>query len=171
MYYLLVLAVGIQRIVELIISKRNIRWSLANGGKEFGHEHYPVMVAIHTALLLGCVVEVWALHRPFLPWLGWPMLAVVVAAQIIRVWCMAALGRRWNTLVIAMPDRPLIRRGPYRRLNHPNYLAVVAEGIALPLVHTAWITAVCFTMANAALLSVRIRVENSALGLTPVRHT
>jgi methyltransferase len=163
-YYLLILAIGIERLAELIVSKRNARWAFANGGKEFGHNHYPVMVTIHTALLLGCVVEVWALHRPFIAWLGWPMLALVVLSQALRWWCVRTLGHLWNTLVIVVPQAPLIRRGPYRWLHHPNYVAVVVEGIALPLVHTAWLTAACFTLANALLLTVRIRVENAALG-------
>jgi len=107
---------------------------------------------------------VWGLHRPFIGWLGWPMLAVVAASQVLRWWCVATLGRRWNTLVIVMPDAPLVRRGPYRFLHHPNYVAVVAEGLALPLVHTAWLTAIGFTLANWLLLTVRIRVENAALG-------
>jgi methyltransferase len=165
-YYLLILAVAAERVVELVVSKRNAKLAFANGGKEFGRKHYPVMVVIHTALLLGCVIEVWALHRPFLPWLGWPMLAIAVAAQVLRWWCIATLGERWNTLVIVVPDAPLVRRGPYRWLHHPNYVAVVAEGIALPLVHSAWLTAICFTLANAWLLTVRIRVENQALGYT-----
>jgi methyltransferase len=165
-YYLLILAIGIERLAELIVSKRNARWAFANGGKEFGHSHYPVMVTIHAALLLGCVVEVWALHRPFIPWLGWPMLAVVALSQALRWCCVGTLGRRWNTLVIVVPQAPLVRRGPYRWLHHPNYVAVVVEGVALPLVHTAWLTAACFTLANALLLTVRIRVENAALGYT-----
>jgi methyltransferase len=163
-YYLLILAIGVERLAELVVSTRNARWAFAHGGKEFGRNHYPVMVGIHTALLVGCVVEVWALHRPFLPWLGWPMLGVVAVSQVLRWWCVTTLGHRWNTLVIVVPDAPLIRRGPYRFLHHPNYVAVVAEGVALPLVHTAWLTAVCFTVANALLLAVRIRVENAALG-------
>ena len=162
----MILAIGIERLAELIVSKRNARWAFANGGKEFGHNHYPVMVTIHTALLLGCVVEVWALHRPFIAWLGWPMLALVVLSQALRWWCVRTLGHRWNMLVIVVPQAPLIRRGPYRWLHHPNYVAVVVEGIALPLVHTAWLTAACFTLANALLLTVRIRVENAALGYT-----
>ncbi|MCV7399530.1 isoprenylcysteine carboxyl methyltransferase family protein [Mycobacterium fragae] len=166
MYYLLILAVGVERLAELIVSKRNARWAFAQGGKEFGRSHYPVMVSIHAGLLLGCVVEVWALHRPFLPWLGWPMLVLVALSQALRWWCVATLGRRWNTLVIVVPEAPLVHRGPYRWLHHPNYVAVVAEGVALPLVHTAWLTAVCFTLANALVLAVRIRVENSALGYT-----
>ncbi len=163
MYYLLILAVGVERLVELVISKRHAAWALAAGGREYGRSHYPYMVAIHSALLIGCAVEVWALDRPFLPWLGWPMLAVVVLSQALRYWCIATLGKRWNTLVIVLPGVPLVRRGPYRFLRHPNYVAVVAEGIALPLVHSAWITALLFTLANAAVLAVRINVENAAL--------
>jgi len=164
MYYALILAVAVERLAELIVAKRNARWAFAQGGKEFGHDHYPIMVTIHTALLLGCLVEPWALHRPFIPWLGWPMLGVVALSQVLRWWCVTTLGRRWNTRVIVLPDAPLVRQGPYRWLHHPNYVAVVAEGIALPLVHTAWLTAVAFTLANAMLLRVRLRVENSALG-------
>ncbi|OBE92672.1 isoprenylcysteine carboxyl methyltransferase family protein [Mycobacterium sp. 852002-10029_SCH5224772] len=166
MYYLLVLAVGVERVVELVVSTRNAQWSFTQGAKEFGRSHYPVMVMIHTALLVGCLVEPWALHRPFIGWLGWPMLAVVVASQGLRWWCITTLGRRWNTRVIVLPSAPLVRQGPYRWLHHPNYVAVVAEGLALPLVHTAWLTAAIFTLANAALLRVRLRVENSALGYT-----
>ena len=166
MYYLLILAISVERLVELIVSKRNARWAFAQGGKEFGRRHYPVMVTLHTALLLGCIVEVWALHRPFIAWLGWPMLALVALSQALRWWCVTTLGRRWNTLVIVMPQAPLVRRGPYRWLHHPNYVAVVAEGVALPLVHTAWLTAACFTLANTLLLAVRIKVENAALGYT-----
>jgi methyltransferase len=163
-YYLLILAIGIERLAELIVSKRNAQWAFAHGGKEFGHSHYPAMVTLHTALLLGCAAEVWAVHRPFIAWLGWPMLVLVVLGQALRWWCVATLGHRWNTLVIVLPQAPLIRRGPYRWLHHPNYVAVVVEGMALPLVHTAWLTAVVFTLANALLLTVRIRVENAALG-------
>ena len=164
MYYLLILAVGIERLVELIVAKRNAQWALGHGGKEFCHNHYPVMVTIHTALLVGCVAEVWALHRPFIPWLGWPMLVVAALSQVLRWWCVTTLGRRWNTRVIVVPNAALVRQGPYRWLHHPNYVAVVAEGLALPLVHTAWLTAAVFSLANALLLTVRIRTENSALG-------
>jgi methyltransferase len=164
MYYLLILAVGIERLLELVVSRRNARWSFAQGAREFGRSHYPVMVVLHSALLVGCVAEPWALHRPFIAWLGWPMLAVVALSQGLRWWCISTLGKRWNTRVIVLPAEPLVKLGPYRWLHHPNYVAVVAEGFALPLVHTAWVTALVFTLANAALLRVRLRVENSALG-------
>lgn len=166
MYYLLILAVVLERLAELVVSRRNAQWSFAQGGKEFGRPHYVVMVILHSALLVGCLVEPWALHRPFIPWLGWPMMVVVVLCQGLRYWCITSLGKRWNTRVIVLPHEPLVVRGPYRFLHHPNYVAVVVEGIALPMVHTAWLTALCFTAANAALLTVRLRVENSVLGYT-----
>ncbi|HEU4361143.1 MAG TPA: isoprenylcysteine carboxyl methyltransferase family protein [Mycobacterium sp.] len=164
MYALLIAAVGIERLVELLLSQRNARWAFAHGGVEFGRGHYPAMVTVHAGLLAGCLTEVWAAPRGFIAWLGWPALAVVAASQALRWWCIATLGRRWNTRVIVIPGAPLVRRGPYRWLHHPNYVAVTAEGLALPLVHTAWLTAAGFTVANALILTVRLRVENTALG-------
>lgn len=166
MYYLLILAVGLERLVELAVSNSNAAWAFARGGKEFGRGHYPAMVILHSGFLIACAAEVWLLHRPFLGWLGWPMLALAALSQVLRWWCVRTLGRRWNTRVIVLRDTPLVVRGPYRWLRHPNYVAVVVEGVALPLVHTAWLTAAVFTLANAALLRVRIRLENSALGYT-----
>jgi methyltransferase len=162
-YTLLVLAVGVERLAELRLSLRHARWAFDHGGIETGQRHYPPMVLLHTGLLVACVVEVDVADRPFLPWLGWPMLAVVLLAQGLRWWCIATLGLRWNTRVIVIPGQRLVTSGPYRWLRHPNYVAVVAEGIALPLVHTAWVTALTFTVLNAWLLSVRVRVENAAL--------
>lgn len=162
-YVLLVVAVGVERLAELVVAQRNLAWSRDRGGVEFGAGHYPVMVVLHTGLLVGCLVEVFALHRPFIPALGWPMLAVVVAAQALRWWCITTLGRQWNTRVVVIPGAERVTGGPYRLMSHPNYVAVVAEGIALPLVHTAWVTALIFTVLNAVLLSRRIGVENSAL--------
>ena len=162
-YLLLIAAVAAERVAELVVSQRNLAWSSARGGVEFGAGHYPAMVVLHTGLLVGCVVEVYALHRPFVGWLGWPMLAVVLAAQGLRWWCIATLGRQWNTRVVVVPGAPRVTGGPYRYISHPNYVAVVAEGIALPLVHSAWLTAAVFTVLNAALLSTRISTENAAL--------
>jgi len=164
MYYLLILLVGLERLVEMAVSRRNTRWSFANGGSEFGQRHFPVMIAMHTLLLLSCVIEVAGLHRPFLPWLGWPMLAIVLASTVIRWWCVAVLGKHWNPRLIVIKNAPLVTGGPYRFLHHPNYTAVTAEVAALPLVHSAWLTAVVFSIANAAVLTVRIRTENLVLG-------
>ena len=162
-YVVLVLAVGAERLVELVVAKRNLAWALARGGVETGFGHYPVMVVLHTALLVGALVEVLALHRPFVPALGAVMVVLVFAAQGLRWWCIRTLGPQWNTRVVVVPGLPLVGGGPYRWLRHPNYVAVVVEGFALPLVHSAWLTALVFTLANAALLTLRIRTEARAL--------
>ena len=162
-YVVFVLAVGLERVAELVVSERNARWAFAHDGVEYGRSHYGVMSAVHAALLISCVGEVAVADRPFLPWLGWPMLALVFAAQGLRWWCITTLGRQWNTRVIVVPGLPLVATGPYRWLRHPNYLAVAVEVIALPMVHTAWVTAVVFSLANLALLAVRIPVEERAL--------
>ncbi|MET7648294.1 isoprenylcysteine carboxyl methyltransferase family protein [Streptomyces sp. NPDC005426] len=162
-YTALVLAVAAERLAELAVALRNTRWAMARGGTESGRSHYPAMVALHTALLAGCLVEAGLADRPFAPLPGWPMVAVVVAAQTLRWWCIRTLGPRWNTRVIVVPGLPLVTGGPYRLLRHPNYVAVAAEGIALPLVHGAWLTAVLFTVLNAALMVVRVRCEEAAL--------
>lgn len=162
-YSVLIGAVAVERLVEVVVAERHRAWSRLQGGVEFGARHYPVMVVLHAGLLVGCLVEVFALHRPFIPALGWTMLAVVVAAQVLRWWCITTLGRQWNTRVIVIPGASRVVGGPYRYVPHPNYVAVIAEGIALPLVHGAWITALVFTVLNLALLAERLRVENSAL--------
>ncbi len=166
LYTALILATGAERIVELVISRRNAAWALARGGVESGRGHFPAMVALHTALLLGALAEVWLLGRPFLPALGWTMLAIALLCQVGRYAVIASLGRQWNTRVIVVPGMPLSRRGLYRFawLRHPNYVIVAVEGIALPLVHSAWITAVVFTVLNAVLLlGFRIPTEARAL--------
>ena len=160
-YVLLIAVVAVERVAELVVSQRNLAWRRAHGGVEFGVRHYPAMVVLHIGLLAGCLVE--AVYRPFVPALGWPMLVVVLAAQGLRWWCIATLGHQWNTRVVVIPDAARVTGGPYRFLSHPNYVAVVVEGIALPLVHTAWVTAVVFTVLNAFVLHTRIGVENSAL--------
>lgn len=163
LFTVLVFAVGLERVAELVVAKRNLDWSRARGGRESGFGHYPFMVALHTGLLAGCVLEVWLGGRPFVPALGWPMLLLALGSQALRWWCIRTLGPQWNTRVIVVPDAGRVTVGPYRFLRHPNYVAVVVEGVALPLTHTAWLTALCFTVLNAALLTVRIRTENSAL--------
>lgn len=163
LFTVLIALVAVERLAELVVSKRNAAWSLSRGGVETGQRHYVFMVILHTGLLVGALVEVWTRRPSFVPLLGWAMLVLVLASQALRWWCIASLGPRWNTRVIVVPDLPLVHRGPYRWLSHPNYVAVVVEGFALPLVHTAWITAVVFTALNAALLTVRLRVENTAL--------
>ena len=170
-YWGLLAVIALERVAELVVSQRHAAASLRNGGVEYGRGHFPVMVALHVALLAGCVAEPLLLHRTFIPALGYPMLAVVVAANALRWWCIVTLGPRWTARVIVIPGLPLVRSGPYRWFAHPNYVAVVVEGAALPLVGSAWITACTFTVLNAALLTVRLRCETRALAaaqLTPV---
>jgi methyltransferase len=163
-FAVLVGAVAVERLVELVISRRHLAAALARGGVESGRGHFPAMVALHTALLLGAVAEVLLLDRPFVPALGWPALAVALACQAGRYWCIATLGEQWNTRVVVVPGLTAVARGPYRWLRHPNYVVVVVEGIALPLVHGAWVTAAVFTAANAVLLlRYRIPAEERAL--------
>ncbi|MFJ1980017.1 isoprenylcysteine carboxyl methyltransferase family protein [Streptomyces albogriseolus] len=162
-YTLLVLAVAVERFAELVVARRNAAWTRARDGVEHGRGHYPVMVVLHTGLLAGCLLEPLLADRPFLPALGWPALALALLAQALRWWCITTLGPYWNTRVIVVPGARLVGDGPYRLLRHPNYVAVVVEGAALPLVHSAWITATVFTLADAVLLTVRVRCENAAL--------
>ncbi|HPM52671.1 MAG TPA: isoprenylcysteine carboxylmethyltransferase family protein [Rhodoglobus sp.] len=165
LYIAFVLATGVERLYELRVSKRNAATAFAQGGREYGQRHFPWMVALHTGLLLACIAEVVLLDRPFIPWLGWPMLVIAVLCQAARYWIISSLGSQWNTRVIVVPGAArVVARGPYRWFTHPNYVVVAVEGIALPLVHTAWITAIAFTVLNAVLLlAFRIPTENRAL--------
>ncbi|MFC5380731.1 isoprenylcysteine carboxyl methyltransferase family protein [Aquipuribacter nitratireducens] len=162
-YLGLVGLVVVARFVELSVARRHLQWARERGGVERGAGHYPVMVALHTALLVAAPLEVLLLDRPFLPGLGAAALVALVAAHALRWWCIRSLGPQWNTRVVVVPGLPLVTRGPYRRLRHPNYVAVVLEGLALPLVHTAWCTAIGFTVLDLVLLRHRVRVEEAAL--------
>lgn len=163
LYTALVALVAAQRLAELAVSRRNERRLRTRGAVEAGSGHYPWMVALHTAFLVSCLAEVWLLGRPFVPWLAGPALAVLALASALRYWTLRTLGERWSTRVLVLPDAPPVVGGPYRFLRHPNYLAVVLEIAALPLVHTAWATALLFSAANGFLLRLRIRTEEQAL--------
>lgn len=163
LYTALVAVVAGMRLVELAISRRHIARLRARGAVEVGYSHYPWMVAVHAAFLIACVLEVWLLDRPWLPPLGIAMLGLLVGAAALRYWVIATLGERWSTRVVLVPGEALVTTGPFRWLRHPNYLAVAVELVALPLVHTAWVTASLFGGANLLLLAHRIRAEERAL--------
>jgi methyltransferase len=162
-FWVLLGAICCERVAELVVSARHATALLADGGVEAGLRHFPPMVALHAALIAGCVLEPALAGRSFIAALGYPMIAVVIAANTLRWWCIHTLGGRWTARVIVLPGRPLVRSGPYRWFSHPNYAAVIIEGAALPLAGSAWITALFFTTANAVLLTVRIRCETLAL--------
>jgi len=162
-YTALVAIVAILRLAELRISARNVAALKARGAVEVGAGHYPWVVMVHASWLVGCVLEVWLLDRPWIAGLGLPMLALFAAGMGLRLWTIRTLGGRWSTRVVVLPGEPLVTTGPFRWLRHPNYLGVVLELAALPLVHGAWITAVAFSVLNGMLLRARIRVEEAAM--------
>jgi methyltransferase len=154
------------RLIELAVARRNAAWLLARGGVEHGRRHYPWMVVLHIGLLAGCVVEPIAAGRGFAAARFTVGVTAVAAAQALRWWTVATLGRRWTTRVIVVPGLPLVSGGPFRYLRHPNYLAVAIEVAALPLAVGAFITAALGTALNGVLLlAVRIPCEERALGL------
>ena len=154
--------VAAQRLFELILARRNERRARARGAVERGQGHYPLIVALHILWLVSTLVE-GLLRGPVYP-AFWPVpLALFLLVQPLRYWAIFSLGESWNTKILVAPGAKPVRRGPYRYLNHPNYVVVVVEILAFPSIFGAWITALVFTALNAALLSVRIRAENRAL--------
>ncbi len=149
--------VTLERLGELWLSNRNTQRLLARGGREHASGHYPLIVALHIAWL----ATLWwlALERPVQPF--W--LALFFLIELGRLWVLSSLGERWTTRIIVVPNLPLVRDGPYRFMNHPNYFVVVAEILVLPLVFGLWRTALIFSLLNAIILSVRIHEENRAL--------
>jgi methyltransferase len=155
-------ALVVLRLHELRVSARNARLLRAEGAVESGRDHYPLLLAVHVLYPIALLVEVLALGARPPAW--WPALvAVLVMAQIVRVWSMRALGVHWTTRVLVVPGAPRVRSGPYLFLSHPNYAAVVAELIAGPLIFGAWRTAIVISALNAVALTIRIRSENRAL--------
>jgi methyltransferase len=155
---------GAERIAELLLSRRNARIARRRSGVESGAGHFRWMAAVHALFLPACAAEVLLLRRPFPGALGWTFAGAALAAQALRWWAIATLGWRWNVRVIVVPSEPPVRRGPYRFLRHPNYLAVAAEMACIPLAHGAYLCALAFSLLNALILRVRIRVEEKALG-------
>ena len=146
-----------QRLGELVVARRNTRRLLAEGGVERGAEHYPLMVGLHAAWLIGLWILAW--DRPAnLAWAG-----AYVALEGLRIWVLTSLGGRWTTRIIVVPGEALVRKGPYRFVPHPNYLVVVGEIAVLPLVFGLTGYAVAFTLLNGSLLWLRIRAEEQAL--------
>ncbi len=160
--WIVLILVAAQRLAELLYARRNTRYLLAEGAYEVAPGHYPLIVAVHALWLLSLALFVPADTPPV-----WGLLAVFVVLQGLRVWVLATLGRFWTTRIITLPGAPLVRRGPYRFVKHPNYLVVAAEIAVLPLAFGAWQIAVIFSLANAAVLAWRIRCESRAISGRP----
>ena len=159
---LILLLVTLQRLSELVISRRNTRRLLSRGGYEVGGGHYLLLLGFHGVWLAGLWDLVW--YRP----IDWPWLVAYLILQAVRGWCIAALGERWTTRIIVMPDQPLVTHGPYRFLRHPNYWVVAAEMVILPMVFGLLWYALLFGILNGVITYWRIRTEDDAL--RPAEH-
>jgi methyltransferase len=160
----LLAALAAERLFELWLSRRNAQAAFRAGAIEVGRGHYWVMAIFHTAFFASCIFELLWFHPEAPAAIEIGALGLAIAAQALRYWAIAALGDRWNTRVIVRPADPPVQAGPYRWLRHPNYLAVMAELLAVPMVHGCFRTAIAFSLGNAALLAVRIPAEERALG-------
>ncbi|MGH6678329.1 MAG: isoprenylcysteine carboxyl methyltransferase family protein [Bradyrhizobium sp.] len=149
--------VTLQRLGELLLSRRNVERLKARGAVEVGGGHYPLIVAVHASWLLA--LWIFGRDQP----VNWLALAAFVAAQGLRLWTLVSLGGRWSTRIVVLPGEPLVARGPYRYVAHPNYAVVVTEIALLPLALHLPLVALVFTMLNATVLAIRIRVESRAL--------
>jgi methyltransferase len=156
--YIIIALVVLQRLAELVYAERNTAALRARGAVEIGRAHYPLIVLLHAAWLVAVVVML-----PKDAPIDWPLVAVFAVLQGLRVWVLATLGPYWTTRIVTLKDAPLVRRGPYRFVRHPNYLVVSAEILVLPLAFGEWAVAAVFTVLNAAMLAWRIRQENQAL--------
>lgn len=167
LFLVLLAAVAALRIVELRISKRHQRQLLTRGAAKIDEPRFRWMVVLHTAVLIGAAIEVIFLKRPFIPALAIIMFAIFLAANAVRWWVIRTLGDHWNVQVMDSTELGVITSGPFRFVRHPNYAAVFAEMLALPLIHTAWIIALAGSLAHAAVLAQRLSTEERVLFANP----
>jgi methyltransferase len=166
-YIALLALVGIGRLIELRISRRNQRELEKQGVRKVAEPHFPWMVMLHGGVLVAAAVEVLLLHRPLIPALAIPMCVLFLLANVLRWWVIRTLAGHWNVQVMASSQVGVVTSGPYRWVRHPNYVAVVAELFTLPMIHTAWITALAGTAANLEVLRRRLDVEDGVLMANP----
>ncbi len=166
-FLILLAGVGLERIVELRVSRRHQRDLASRGARKQGDPRYRWMVALHAGVLIGAAAEVILLHRPYIPLLAFCTLLLFALATLLRWWVIRTLGIHWNTEVVDSASLGVITDGPFRWIRHPNYLGVFVELITLPLIHTAWITAGLATAGNALVLRNRLRIEESLLDAVP----
>jgi methyltransferase len=156
--YAIIAVCCVQRLLEVVYAGRNTKALLARGAVEIGRNHYPVMVAMHVSWLIAIVL---LLPNPVS--INWIWLGIFVVLQALRIWVLVTLGSYWTTRIISVPDAPLVKRGPYRFLRHPNYAVVTGEIFAFPMVFGELAVALVFTVLNAAMLYWRIREEEKGL--------
>lgn len=163
LYLSLLAAVGVLRLVELRISRRHQAQMLSQGAVRVPERHFKWIVAVHTGVLVGAALEVVLLHRPFLPLLAATMFVVFIASNLMRFWVVRTLGNLWSVQVMDSTRIGVVTTGPFRFVRHPNYTGVILEMISLPLIHTAWVTALATSAVYSIVLTLRIRAEERVL--------
>lgn len=161
-FYIILSIVIVQRLLELVIAKRNEKKMRAHGAYEVGASHYPFMILLHVSFFVSLLTEVHYFNLTPAP-LFLLLLLLFLCVQGLRIWCLTSLGSFWNTKIIILPGANVITKGPYIYFRHPNYLVVSIEIALLPLMFGAYFTAICFTLLNAGMLSIRIPIEERAL--------
>ncbi|MEO7215946.1 isoprenylcysteine carboxylmethyltransferase family protein [Mucilaginibacter sp.] len=162
MYFILFISfVILQRLLELVIARRNESWARAQGAEEFGKAHYPFIVALHTAFIISMIAEYFYLGGEF----SLLMLIIFLLLISLKIWTIGSLGKYWNTKILRIPNSVFVRKGPYKMFKHPNYFIVICEIIVIPLVFHLYATAIVFTLLNAVMLTVRIREEERVWGV------
>jgi methyltransferase len=158
MYFIIFISFLIlQRLSELYISSRNEKWLLQNGAIQYGQSHYPFIVAMHTLFIISIIAEYnWRGGTP----INWEFLTAFLLVLAFKFWALSSLGKYWNTKIYRVPGVYPVKKGPYKIFKHPNYMEVVCEIALIPLVFHLYYTAIIFTLLNAAMLTVRISVEN-----------
>jgi methyltransferase len=163
LYLLLLVIVALLRIFELRISRRHQRQMVAAGASKINEPRFFWMVSLHTAVLLGAALEVVFLHRPFIPVLAAVCFVIFLAANAVRWWVIRTMGEHWNVQVMNSTSLGVVTTGPFHYVRHPNYAAVFVEMLVLPLIHTAWITAIAGSLAHIVVLSQRLKTEEQVL--------
>lgn len=162
LFFIIISFVIAQRLIEILIAKRNEKVMLSKGAFEVGASHYPFMILLHGSFFISLIIEVLFFNRTLSP-LFMYLMVLFILVQLIRIWCLSSLGSYWNTKIIILPGANVIKKGPYVYIKHPNYLVVCFEIILLPIMFQAYFTAICFTILNFVMLSVRIPIEEKAL--------
>ncbi|MYL32809.1 hypothetical protein GLW08_00045 [Pontibacillus yanchengensis] len=162
LFYILFFFIIIQRIIEVMVAKRNEKWMKQQGGIEVGEDHYKWIVLVHILFFLSIALEAYNESFELTMWKGF-LFGVFLVTQGFRIWCLTSLGRYWNTKIIVLPGANLIAKGPYRYFKHPNYLVVGVEFIVIPLLLNAYFTAVLFPIFHVLLMKIRIPHEEKAL--------
>ena len=161
MFILFISFLILQRLSELYISSRNEKWLIANGAVQYGQSHYPFIVALHTLFIISIIIEYIFTPRAVLDPI---FLGLFILVLSFKFWALSSLGKYWNTKIYRIPGLSPVKKGPYKIVKHPNYMEVICEIAIIPLVFHLYYTAMVFTVLNAAMLTVRIRVENKVWG-------